>query len=147
MYAIQLNYLAQESNENNGYWKERIAAYTLAGETDHRKDKVPFDKGSDIESLHMSVKSARFTLASGNINHGETLEEKVTDYTTRTASTSVAYVTNDLTAYIMTIAEFAAFMLRFCRLERESTKNGGAMKVKCGHESVAMIEWLKARAA
>lgn len=147
MFAIKLNYSDPREGENLGYWKERLVACQLGGETDHRKDKTPFYMGSDIESLHMSVKSARFTLASGNINHGETLEEKVADYIDRTASDCVAYVTNDLVAFIMNLAEFAEFMLTFCKLEAESSKNGGLMKVKCGHESAKLLRWLNARVA
>lgn len=147
MYSIKLAYAEKHEKENNGYWKERLVACQLGGESDHRKDKTPFYMGSDIESLHMSVKSARFTLASGNINHGETLEEKISDYIDRTVSTCVAYVTNDLIAYIMDMTEFANFMRRFCKLEAESSKNGGAMKVKCGHETQDLLNWLKAKTA
>lgn len=147
MYTIQLNYEEKMNKENNGYWKERLVACQIGGEVEHKKDKTPFYMDSDVRSLHMSVKSARFTLASGNINRGATLEEKIQDYIARTASTTVAYVTNDLLVYIMTLDEFADFMRAFCKLEKDSTKNGGAYKVKCGHESAALIEWLQARVA
>jgi len=143
MKAIQMKYMERYANENKGEWKERLVALQIAGETEHAKDSVPFDIDSDIKSLKMSVKSERFTLVSARLNYGETLEEKINDYTARTASTQVAYVTNDLTAYIMTLTEFANFLRVFGNLERESDKNGGGMKVRCKCESKQMREWFK----
>lgn len=128
---------------NWGMHCEQALAYTLTGEI-RKHDRVPFDKGSDIPEFCMSVKSSRFTLASANVNHGATFDEKVVDFFARTHSTSFAYVANDFTAYIMDAKTFEQFVRTFCKMERESERNGHGMKLKCARESQRMIEWLQA---
>lgn len=127
---------------NWGAHCEQALAFTLTGEI-RKHDHVPFDKDSDIPEYNMSVKSSGFTLASAKVNHGETFEEKVTDFFARVHSTIFAYVANDFTAYLMDKTTFEKFIRTFGRLDRESKKNGGGFKVKCLKESQKMIEWLK----
>ena len=81
---------------NWGAHCEQALAFTLTGEI-RKHDHVPFDKDSDIPEYNMSVKSSGFTLASAKVNHGETFEEKVTDFFARVHSTIFAYVANDFT--------------------------------------------------
>lgn len=131
---------------NWGRHCEQTLAYTLTGKI-RKADHIPFDKDSDIPEFNMSVKSHRFTLASGNINHGDTLEEKIADFARRVHSTQFAYVTDDMTAYIMDLDEFVLFISTFGYLTKESERNGGKLKVQCKHESRALIQWLKDRVA
>lgn len=131
---------------NWGRHCEQVLAYTLTGKI-RKADHIPFDKDSDIPEFNMSVKSHRFTLASGNINYGDTLEEKIADFARRVHSTQFAYVTDDMTAYIMDLDEFVLFISTFGYLTKESERNGGKLKVQCKHESKALIQWLKDRVA
>ena len=113
-------------------------------------DHTPYDKGSDIEvgGLNISVKASRFSLMAGTLCEGrDTVESIWTLYAERVHSNRFAYVTKDFTVYLMTLDEFGAFVHKFCTIEHESTKNGGRAKVKCRHESRAMLEWLAANAA
>ena len=48
---------------------------------------------------------------------------------------------------MMNINEFEQFVYMFGRTERESEKNGGAMKIRCRKESRKMVEWLNAHVA
>lgn len=126
---------------NNGQHSQQMLDFTLTGQI-RKADHLKWDKGSDIPEYAMSVKSARFTLATDLI--GETLEDKVNNYFARVLSTSWAYVTKDGTAYIMNAIEFKAFLLAFGTISRMSSRNGGQMAVKGGHESKKMVEWLMA---
>lgn len=134
----------------NGIWgqdAEQIAAYTYTGEI-RAHDNVPFDKGSDIPELNMSVKAGKFTLASANLVKGETVEEQLEDFMGRVHSTSFAYICkSNYTAYVMDRNEFRLFVTTFCSMTRESEKNGGGMKVKCKGESKKMVKWFEERVA
>lgn len=132
--------------KNNGQHAEQALCYTLTGEI-RKADKVPFDKASDIPEYAISVKSSRFTLASAKANFGDTFEEKLTDFVNRVHSTRFAYVSlANMVAYVMNIEEFADFVRNFCTLAKESTSNGGGMKIRCKKESKTMIDWLEALA-
>ena len=133
----------ERTYKNNGAHAQQVVDYTLTGSI-RPHDNVKWDEGSDIPELNMSVKSDRFTLASDLI--GETLEAKVNDYFERTASTSWAYASNDGQIYIMNRNEFYAFLMLFCSLQKDSTKNGGRMKVRFGHETARVKMWLGAQA-
>ena len=63
-------------------------------------------------------------------------------YAERVHSNMFAYVTLTGTVYMMNIDEFKSFVYAFCRTERESEKNGGAMKIRCRKESAKMLRWL-----
>lgn len=114
--------------------------------TIQKLDNKPFNKTNDFENI--SIKSARFTLASANINAGNTKEEKINDFFKQSKATEYAYVTKDFTiAYIMNKNEFYDFIIEFTTLQKESTKNGGGLKLRAKSESKAMKRWLEIRAA
>ena len=88
-------------------------------------------------------KSSAFTLMSGNMCEGISDFDGIWNlYERNTHSNEFAYVTEDFTAYFMSLAEFKKFVYAFCRVERESEKNGGQMKIRCRKESKKMVEWL-----
>jgi len=128
--------------KNNGQHAQQVVDYTLTGII-RKADNHKWDVDSDIPELHMSVKGNRFTLASDLI--GDTVEAKINDYFNRTASTQWAYITTEEEIYIMNRVEFYMFLMLFCTLQADSTKNGGKKKVRFGYESARVREWLKAQ--
>ena len=96
-----------------------------------------FDADSDIPSLSMSVKTARFTLA--NTLAGDTLAEKVADYFARVRSTVWAYVDKQGTAYIMDAKEFETLLLTFGKVRTNASKG---LTVRVEHETKALLQWL-----
>lgn len=130
---------------NHGQACEQNLAFMLTGEV-RSHDHVAFDKGSDIPEFHMSVKSARFSLASANLMHAQDFEGQLREYFARVASTVWAYITNDDRAFIMNRAEFEGFVRAFGKMERESSKNGGKMKIRFPQESKAILDYLTSRA-
>lgn len=134
--------------KNTGDAKEwALASFYHIERTAH--DWALYDRASDIEvgERHISVKSNGFTLMSGNLCEGlEDFDSIWALYKSRVHSNCFVYVTNDYIAYEMTIEEFEEFVFTFCRTERESEKNGGAVKIRCRHESKKMVRWLAARA-
>lgn len=118
----------------------------LTGNMTTIHDSVRFDKGSDIETLQMSVKSARATLAAASTMTATTFEGQVDEFFARTASTAFAYVTKTYTAYIMNATEFRAFVEKFGSWQRESEKNGGGYKIRFRSESKSLLNWLAAGA-
>lgn len=113
-------------------------------------DSGAYDRDSDINAgdKHISVKASAFTLMSGNLCEGlETFDGIWNLYATRVHSNTFAYVTVDYTVYEMNLDEFKKFVYTFCRLERESEKNGGALKIRCRKESGKMLKWLADMAA
>lgn len=113
-------------------------------------DSTDYRTSSDIcaHGMNISVKASAFTLMSGNMCEGKTNFDDIwTLYKTTTHSDTFAYITEDYTVYMMNIAEFEQFVYMFGRTERESEKNGGAMKIRCRKETRKMVEWLKSRAA
>ena len=125
-----------------------LAATLGVPQTKH--DSVPYDKGSDIsaQGMEISVKASGFTLMSGNLCEGRESFDSIWElYAERVHSDTFAYVTADFTVYMMTLAEFKRFVYAFCRVERESEKNGGAMKIRCRKESAKMLRWLAEAAA
>lgn len=129
---------------NFGNHAEQCLTYMLTGEL-RTHDHIRYDKGSDIPEFHMSVKSAKFTLMSGNLCESQDFDGIVEEFFQKTASEQFAYITQDMVAYIMTATEFREFVYNFCRLERESSQNGGRYKVKMRMESKKVIEFLKTR--
>jgi len=111
-------------------------------------DAKAYDKASDVETAdkRISVKSAKFTLMAGSLCEGLTEFDDIWNlYASRTHSDTFAYVTEDFTAYEMDMNEFKAFVYQFCRVERESQKNGGACKIRCRSESQALLKWFQDR--
>lgn len=113
-------------------------------------DSVAYDKGSDIvaQGMNISVKASGFTLMNGSLCEGiEDFEGIWNLYADRTHSDHFAYMTADFTCYMMNLQEFGEFVHQFARLERDSEKNGGAMKIRCRKESGKMLNWLEERAS
>ena len=118
--------------KNNGQHAEQVVRFTLTGEI-CKADNVPFTAGGDCGDIQ--VKSARATICHGS---------DIAAHVAMDAATTYVYVLADFsTAYIMTPAEYIAFASRFGTPTRESSKNGGGLKIRFGHETKAMLEWLK----
>ena len=130
---------------NAGARAEQNLIYTICGQV-RAHDSVPFDKGSDYPEWHMSIKSSRFTLASGHMMKSTTFSGQIEEYFERTASKVWAYVTEQGTAYIMNETEFRTFLYTFGKFEQDSTRNGGKYKVRFPRETKAMLAWLAMRA-
>lgn len=130
---------------NNGQHAEQVLAYTLIHEI-RKHDRVPFDKGSDIPEYHMSVKSSKASLMSGNYCTKDTKEGIIEEFLNRTASELFAYVLEDFsTAYVMDKREFSEFCREFSGMSRESSKNGGKAKVQFYKENERTRMWLASR--
>ena len=113
-------------------------------------DSLAYDKGSDLDAdgKHISIKASAFTLMSGSLCEGiEDFDGIWNLYESRVHSDTFAYITADFTVYEMTIAEFKMFVYTFAHTERESEKNGGAMKIRLRKESGKMLKWLAEKAA
>ena len=113
------------------------------GIDDISKDaNTPFDKGSDIEELEISVKSSKATLTSTAL--GESYDEIKTNYFQRVHSKSwdwVVIIEDEITIYNMNKAEFAEFMdtwATYC-------KDRKVIRFKA--TSTKMIKWLEERVA
>lgn len=144
-FKIEYDTLHPEQGIN----KEWVLSQALIGTHPKRHNRTKWNEGSDIEPLKMSVKSNRFSLTAGGQLIGDSLTAMVDDYFARVASVQFAYVTCDYEVYVMNADEFKAFLLTFCTVERDSSKNGGRLKVRAPRETSnnnAIIEWLVARA-
>ena len=128
--------------KNFGQHAEQTLAFTLTGKI-RKHDKLPYYAGSDIPEYHMSVKSARFGLMSGNLCEAQDFEGIVEEFFAKTASTCFAYVTQDMECFVMDANEFRCFVCQFCKIGRESTKNGGRNHVRMGYEKKEVREWLR----
>ena len=121
------------------------AVAALMGITRTTHDSKAYDKDSDVVAgnMRISVKSSAFTLMAGSLCNGLTSFDAIWNlYAANVHSNTFAYVTADFTAYMMNLDEFKSFVYAFCRLERESEKNGGAYKIRCRKESKKMLAWL-----
>lgn len=143
MYTINTATI-ERTYSNFGSHAEQALAFTLTGEM-RTHDKVPYHKGSDIPEYHMSVKTQGFTLMSANLCESEDFEEIISQYMANVASTCVAYVAQNMVAYVMNMVEFNEFLHLFCTTDRESSKNGGGIKVKMRKESKKVMDWLTAK--
>lgn len=104
-----------------------------------------FDKGSDIESEKMSVKSDQSSLAR---LYGQTKDEVLTKFFALTVSEKFAWGYEKdgiMTEYIMTKAEFFEFCQEFGKLGVESSAKGRAKgyKVRFNKTSMNMIMWFE----
>ena len=121
----------ERTYKNNGQEAQRVFTYTLTGRLE-KADNIPHDKGTDC--LQYQIKSARATVCRGR----DLLAYLATD-----CATEYVYVTADFaTAYVMSKTEYVAFVNEFGTLTRESAKNGGHEKIRLGHETDKMREWL-----
>lgn len=144
MYTITCKNITR-SYSNYGMHAEQMLAFTLTNEI-RKHDHVAFDKGSDIPEYHMSVKSAKATIASAKLMHTDTKEGQIDEYFQRVASECFAYVTKDGIAYVMDMTEFRNFLETFVTMARESSKNGGGVKMRLCSETKAMLAWLASMA-
>jgi hypothetical protein len=100
-----------------------------------KADNLAHDKGADC--IGYQIKSARATVCKGT---------DLRAYLETDMATAYAYVTLEGTAYIMTKTEYIAFVEVFGTVTRESTKNGGAEKIRLKHETSALLTYLAERA-
>ena len=108
-----------------------------------------FDKGSDIESEHMSVKSDRASLAR---LYGATKEEVLSKFFAQCASQFFAWgydKDGEMTEYIMDKVEFYDFCMEFGAIGVESSAkaNEKGYKVRFNTTSKTMLKWFDARLA
>ena len=125
----------------NGGEMAEIGTKAVFGiETLEKDANTPFDKGSDIEELEMSVKSSKFTLC---CPIGKTWDETITNYFQRVHSTSWGYaviIEDEITVYTMNKAEFKEFLETWANWD-ESRK-----VVRGKATSGKMIKWFEERA-
>ena len=119
---------------NNGQAKEQKYRFLKTGER-CKADNLRADKGCDL--FNMSIKSARATVCKGR----DLMAHLATD-----AATEFVYLANNGKAYTMSREEWIEFIGEFGTITRESAKNGGHEKIRLGHETKKMIEWLEERA-
>lgn len=120
--------------------KEDDFRYAMTGICTHKHDSVEFSKGADV--LDYSIKTSHASLPS--TLKGETIADKLNDMYKRDYANKYVYISDNNDAYIMNKCEFTAFVTEFGRLERDSQKNGGGMKVRLLRESSRMLAWLNA---
>ena len=116
--------------KNNGQHLEQWFRFTLTGKIE-KADNLAHDKGTDIDNY--SVKSARATVCKGTDINAYLAVDKATEF---------VYVTADGIAYIMNRTEYTAFVETFGTVTTESMKNGGHKKIRLGHETAKLLEWL-----
>ena len=137
------------THANAGIAREwALCRYYKVERTAH--DALPYDKGSDLDAAgkHISIKASAFTLMSGSLCEGREDFDGIWElYAERVHSDTFAYVTADFTVYEMNLDEFKCFVYTFAHTERESEKNGGALKIRLRKESGKMLKWLADRAA
>ena len=105
---------------------------------------VPFDKGSDIEPLRMSVKSSKFSLA---CLYGTDRDSIIAEYFRRCHSKVWRYVVqvdSEFWFYDMNQAEFAEFLDVWSIASRADSKTD-LLKVKGKATSGKMLQWLEER--
>ena len=129
MTTIQLTDI-ERTYKNNGQHLEQTFRFNLTGEI-VKADNIEHDKGTDF--LHYSIKSARATVCKGT---------DLVAYLDTDKATEFVYITKDLVAYIMSKTEYIDFVNEFGTVTTESAKNGGKEKIRLGHETTRMLEWL-----
>ena len=120
--------------------KEDDFRFALTGVCTNKHDNIEFSQGADV--FDYSIKTSHASLPS--TLKGETIVDKLADMYKRDYANKYVYISNDNVAYIMNKCEFTAFVLAFGRLEKDSQKNGGNMKVRILRESARMLAWLNA---
>ena len=148
MKTTNIKNFAPANVKNSGDAKE-WAYCSYRGIERVKHDSKPYNVASDVEinEEKISIKASKFSLMSGKLCNGLTDFDKIWElYETNTHSNKFVYITEDFTAYEMNITEFKTFIYTFCKTEKESEKNGGAVKIRCKTESKKMIEWFQAKA-
>lgn len=119
---------------NHGQNAEQSIRKVLTGEI-AKADNLAHDKGADC--LGYQIKSARATVCKGT---------DIRAYLATDCATEYIYGTNDGIAYIMSRTEYIEFVEVFGTVTRESTRNGGAEKIRLKSESAALLAYLAERA-
>ena len=120
--------------KNNGQHMEQWTRYTLTGKIE-KADNLDHTCGGDC--MGYQIKSARATVCKG---------VDINAYLATDGATAYIYATAEGIAYIMDKAEYIAFVEVFGTITRESTKNGGAEKIRLKSESLALLAYLEERA-
>lgn len=126
----KFNFTLLNNYKNNGQNIEQSIRFTLTGKIE-KADNIAHNKGTDC--LEYQIKSARATVCKGR---------NLKEYLNEDANKAYIYGTLDGTAYIMSRQEYENFIAIFGTLTRESEKNGGGEKIRLGHETKKMREWL-----
>ena len=129
MTHITLNPI-ERTYANNGQHLEQTFRFNLTGIIE-KADNIAHDKGTDFGNY--SIKSARATVCKGT---------DLTTYLDTDKATEFVYITKNLVAYIMSKTEYIDFVNEFGTVTTESAKNGGKEKIRLGHETAKMLEWL-----
>lgn len=119
--------------KNNGQALEQEYRLFKSGKL-VKADNLPADKGCDFECY--SIKSARATVCKGTDLLGHLAMDKAKEF---------IYLTKSKIAYIMSRDEYIDFIKEFGTKTVESAKNGGKEKIRLGHETKALLEWLEQR--
>jgi hypothetical protein len=131
MKKIHCHEVARTYNNNGNHAQQRFA-FTLTGKAG-RADNVPHNLAPDV--LTYQVKSARATICRGLDLLAYLADDKAEGF---------AYVTAEGIVYLMDKGEYVAFCLTFATVTRESKKNGGHLKMRLGHETKALLDYLEA---
>ena len=119
-----------DNYRNHGQNAEQSIRYALTGKI-LKADNLRFDEGADV--LNFQIKSARATICKGT---------DLKAYLSLDASTAYIYATKDGIAYVMNRKEYENFVHMFGTVTIDSEKNGGAKKIRLGHETQKMLNWL-----
>lgn len=128
MTTFRFEYL--RNYRNHGQDAEQSVRFALTGEIS-KADNLRYDLGADC--LNYQIKSARASVCKG---------DDLDAYLDRDASTAYIYATENGVAYVMSRAEYTAFVKAFGTVTKDSAKNGGAVKIRLGHETDKMRAWL-----
>lgn len=132
---------------NGGQRFEGSAHEYFEGAFTFDRKAVPFDKGSDIESLRISVKSHGCSLACLYRPRTDTAKaEIITEYFQRTASEWWLWAEEpahrQMVFYIMDATEFRQFLELFGELGQETGKDLWKIRVR---SSKKLVRWLEAQ--
>ena len=119
---------------NNGQHLEQCARYFFTGEI-AKADNKPHADGGDLDDIQ--IKTARATICKGL---------DIEKYLETDGAKRYAYITKQMTMYIMNRAEYIEFCTTFGTATKESAKNGGADKIRLKSESKNLLAWLANRA-
>lgn len=148
MIKINLSEYANNDCNNKGDCREwALCRYYGIERTVH--DTGHYDKDSDLVLTDrcISVKASGSSLMGGTLCIGCTTFEGIwRRYYKRTHSNEWAYITKNWDCYLMNKKEFSKFIHKFGYLARESSKNGGYLKIKLLNESKKQLAWLDLQA-
>lgn len=132
--------------QNRGQLCEHIAKY-YRGIFTEVNPNTSFDKGSDIEEEHASVKSSRFGLAE-NLGGAASRSEGIKYYFKNVASSLFIYVELDqktqiVTEYQMNKSEFGRFIYNF--IAAPFFHSDGKIELRGRKTSKKMLKWFEAQ--